>query len=119
IAREPGAVTTTWASWASKAPDEDPLAKPIDWSAKVSGRVIWSSDRQTGCMVFTGMKPNDPAKEQYQLWIIDATQKHPIDGGVFNITKDGEAVVPITPKIRVDQPVAFAVTIEKPGGVVV
>ena len=47
------------------------------------------------------------------------SQEHPIDGGVFNITANNQDV-PIDPKILVgNRPVQFAITIEKPGGVVV
>ena len=38
---------------------------------------------------------------------------------MFDVAGSGELIVPITTKLHVDQPVLFAVTIEKPGGVVV
>lgn len=86
----------------------------------VSGDVVWSTDRQQGYMRFVGMPINDPTEEQYQLWIIDpARDDEPIDGGVFDITDNGEVIVPIQAKLRVLDPKAFAITIEKPGGVVV
>jgi anti-sigma-K factor RskA len=119
MALQPGAVSIDWAAWAPKPTAEDPESTPVDWSSAVTGRVVWRGDAQQGCMVFRGMRPNDPAKSQYQLWIVDGAQKHPIDAGVFDVATDGETVVPITPKIRVSRPVAFAVTIEPPGGVVV
>jgi anti-sigma-K factor RskA len=66
------------------------------------------------------MPVNDPTVEQYQLWIIDPTRDdEPIDGGVFDIASTGEVIVPVQAKLLVNQPTAFAVTIEKPGGVVV
>lgn len=122
LAKERGSVTTQWAAWSPKAPTEDPEAKPIDWSKGVQGRVVWNAERQEGFMFFSGMKPNDPREFQYQLWIIDAGHKHPVDGGVFDIPADvgsRDVVVRITPKIRVSDAAAFAVTMEKPGGVVV
>lgn len=89
-----------------------------------AGRVIWNNDLQKGWMVFKGLAVNDPSRFQYQLWIIDKAQKHPVDGGVFDIasaeiTESGEVFVPISAKIRVSEPAAFAVTVERPGGVVV
>jgi anti-sigma-K factor RskA len=86
----------------------------------VAGDIIWSTAAQRGYMAFEGLRANDPAKEQYQLWIFDPAQsdKTPIDGGVFD-AKAGRIVVPIDPKIRVTGATLFAVTIEKPGGVVV
>jgi hypothetical protein len=84
---------------------------------KVAGDVVWSNLGQNGFMRFVGMPVNDPAVEQYQLWIIDPERDdEPIDGGVFDITSTDECVVEINAKLRVNRPVAFAVTIEKPGG---
>ncbi len=88
---------------------------------EVSGDVVWSDEKQAGYMRFRGLPKNDPDKETYQLWIFDETQseKTPIDGGTFNIGADGEAVIAIDAKLKARNPKAFAVTIEKPGGVVV
>ena len=64
--------------------------------------------------------PNDPSQSQYQLWIFDGTrEKHPVDGGVFDVNEAGEVVIPIDPKLPVGQPTLFAITVERPGGVVV
>jgi anti-sigma-K factor RskA len=71
-------------------------------------------------MRFVGLPVNDASVEQYQLWIIDpARDDEPIDGGVFNVSNSGEVIVPIDAKLQVVRPQAFAITIEKPGGVVV
>ncbi len=86
-----------------------------------SGDIVWSTAAQTGFMRFVGLPVNDPAIEQYQLWIFDADQdeRFPVDGGVFDVTAAGEIVVPIDPKLAIAKPTLFAITIEKPGGVVV
>lgn len=87
-----------------------------------TGEVVWSDADQKGFMTFRGLAPNDPSKEQYQLWIFDAERddKYPVDGGVFDIPEGAEEVItPILAKIAVDKAVLFAITIEKPGGVVV
>ena len=65
------------------------------------------------------MPVNDPSVSQYQLWIFDEDQEHPVDGGVFDVTTSGEILIPIEAKLVVSKPTLFAVTIEKPGGVVV
>jgi len=87
----------------------------------VTGDVVWSKERQLGFMRFRGLPVNEPTKEQYQLWIFDKNQsdKTPIDGGVFDISATDEVIVPIDAKLKVQEPFMFAVTIEKPGGVVV
>jgi hypothetical protein len=88
----------------------------------VSGDVVWDPATQTGYMRFAGLPRNDPNVAQYQLWIFDGTRddRYPIDGGVFNITgaREGE-VVAIHAKLKVAVPLMFAITIERPGGVVV
>ncbi|HPF14482.1 MAG: anti-sigma factor [Planctomycetes bacterium] len=104
--------------------------KRIDWSATedpiatgAQGEVVWSDARQEGYMVFRGLRPNNPTEDQYQLWIFDPTRADwealPVDGGVFDVGPDGEAIVPIVAKLPVSNAALFAITLEKPGGVVV
>ena len=90
-------------------------------SGDATGDVVWSTRRQQGFMRFRGLPVNTPAKEQYQLWIFDKNQsdKTPIDGGVFDIATTDEVIIPIHAKLPVQDVFMFAVTIEKPGGVVV
>lgn len=91
-----------------------PLDKPV------TGDVVWSSSYQQGFMRLAGMPLNDPLREQYQLWIIDPLRDdEPVDGGVFDVSQSGEVIIPIEAKLHVTKPTAFAITIEKPGGVVV
>ncbi|KAA5539321.1 anti-sigma factor [Roseiconus nitratireducens] len=98
----------------------DWTAGPTPFDSPVQGDVVWDPTTQTGFMHFQGMPVNDPSEQQYQLWIIDPKRDdEPIDGGVFDISEAGDTVVPIDAKLDVIDPAAFAVTIEKPGGVVV
>ncbi|MEZ4234000.1 MAG: anti-sigma factor [Polyangiaceae bacterium] len=103
-------------------------ARKLAWSATkdeaakgASGDVVWSSHAQQGYMRFKGLEPNDPKRSQYQLWIFskDQDERYPVDGGVFDVDSSGEVVVAIDPKLHVDEPTLFAITVEKPGGVVV
>jgi len=89
--------------------------------AGAEGDVVWSPERQQGFMRFRGLTVNEPTHQQYQLWIFDKNQdeKTPVDGGVFDISSNGEVIIPIHAKLRVADVYLFAVTIEKPGGVVV
>jgi len=89
--------------------------------AELNGDVVWQDESQTGFMRFSGLPANDPQQSQYQLWIVDPERDSvPVDGGVFNIPAgDGEVLVPVRAALRVSAPVAFVVTVEKPGGVVV
>jgi hypothetical protein len=87
----------------------------------VTGDVVWSTSDQRGFLALSGLASNDPRIAQYQLWIVDPERDtHPIDGGVFDIPPGSvDVVIPITAKLRVDSVTAFAITLEKPGGVVV
>lgn len=108
IAKAPDLIRASWRKGTTPLKNE------------VTGDVIWSDSAQSGFMRFVGLPVNDPNVSQYQLWIYDPTRdSEPVDGGVFDISSPAESVIAIRAKLPVDQPVAFAVTIEKPGGVVV
>ncbi|MDB5215000.1 MAG: hypothetical protein JWO86_2927, partial [Myxococcaceae bacterium] len=104
---------TARAEW---TPTKDPLGKAA------TGEVVWNNDQQKGTMRFRGLAKNDPSRAQYQLWIFDKTrdEKYPVDGGVFDVDSEtGDVIVPIRATLAVNAPLLFAVTLEKPGGVVV
>ncbi|MBI1302185.1 MAG: hypothetical protein GC172_00060 [Phycisphaera sp.] len=88
---------------------------------EVRGEAIFDPRTSKGLLVIEGLAANDPTLEQYQLWIFDAARddRYPVDGGVFDVPAGGRAVIPIAAKLSVDKPTLFAVTIERPGGVVV
>ena len=87
---------------------------------KMTGKVIWSDALQEGYMTLTNLPVNDPAVKQYQLWIVDPKRdEKPVDGGVFDIPATGTVVVPIRNPVAVNDPQAFVITMEQPGGVVV
>jgi anti-sigma-K factor RskA len=88
---------------------------------EIVGDVVWSDSAQKGFVRLRGLAVNDKTREQYQLWIVASNQdaKTPVDGGVFDVNEAGEVIIPINAKIKVEKPAAFAITAEKPGGVVV
>jgi hypothetical protein len=104
------ALTRSWET------TDDPAAQGV------SGDVVWDNEKQAGYMRFKGLPANDPSRAQYQLWIFDGSRgdQYPVDGGVFDVPPGSEEViVPIDAKLPVSEPQLFAVTVEKPGGVVV
>jgi hypothetical protein len=91
-------------------------------AAGMTGDVVWDPATQRGFLHFAGLAANDPAVHQYQIWIFDAgrDKRYPVDGGVFDVPANAnEVVIPIRATLMVRKPAAFAVTVEKPGGVVV
>lgn len=91
----------------------------------LTGKLYWSQARQEGYMRVKDLASNDPSREQYQFWFFDKSRDYPVDGGVFNFADGqldratGEYIFPIDAKLTVREPTMFAVTVEKPGGVVV
>jgi len=84
--------------------------------AGVKGEVVWSESKQTGYMRLSGLKPNDPRREQYQLWIVDERGLNQrVSGAIFDAAS-GDVIVPIEPRIQIKNAAIFAVTIEAPGG---
>ncbi len=100
-----------------------PWTATEDAAAKnAKGEVLWSNAAQAGQVKVTGLAKLDPTQAQYQFWIFDAAQddRYPINGGIFSIDDATRtATISINPEIRVVNPAMFAVTVEKPGGVVV
>jgi len=87
----------------------------------ISGDIIWTDQGQKGFIKITGLPMNDPIQNQYQVWILDPLKyEQPVDGGVFDVTQtDKPVIIPINPKLPISKAVAFAITLEQPGGVVV
>lgn len=110
VARYPSSVRCPW-----QAIKDDRIV------GELRGEAIFDPTTSKGMMLIEGLAANDPTVEQYQLWIFDAErdERYPVDGGVFDMPACGHAVIPIEAKLRVEKPMLFAVTIEKPGGVVV
>jgi len=104
------------------APDTQRLdfAPASDPYEKIRGEVVWNDERQEGYMSLANLPVNDPAKNQYQLWIVDPKRDEiPVDGGVFDIPTGSETtVIPIRNALQVSKPTVFVITLEQPGGVV-
>jgi hypothetical protein len=105
-----------------------PAVRRWPWSAAagsapgVSGDVVWDNSQQLGFLTFTGLEANEPQRHQYQLWVVDAArdERYPVDGGVFDVPATaGPVVIPVRAAVPVREPLAFVVTVEKPGGAVV
>jgi hypothetical protein len=99
-----------------------PLVHESGLPSGVAGEVIWDGEAQEGYVTLTGLAPNVRTSQQYQLWIFDAARddRYPVDGGVFDVpTGIAQVTVPVRPALFIARPVAFAVTLERAGGVVV
>jgi hypothetical protein len=108
--------------------ETDTVVLPFDGMGELAGQdrvgeIVWNERLQEGFLRLSAVPSNNPAEAQYQLWIFDASRDatYPVDAGVFNVAagSTGEVVVPFEPKLGVGDAAAFAVTKERPGGVVV
>lgn len=111
--------------------EPDTIVVPFAAAGLIEGRenagdLVWNPRLQRGFLRVAALDANDPAQNQYQLWIFDkARETYAVDGGVFDVAStqptdgQGRTIIPFEPALRVSDPAAFAVTIEKPGGVVV
>ncbi len=128
-ARSPGPVVERSLAEQRQALLSEADALVLEWSATedpaatgAGGDVVWSPSLQRGFLRIRDLEANDPRIAQYQLWVFDRArdERYPVDGGVFDVAADGaEVIVPIDAKVAVDQAYLFAVTVERPGGVVV
>jgi anti-sigma-K factor RskA len=107
IATAPDVIQTNWT--------------PPNDNGKILGDVVWSSSQQKGYLRLRGLPVTNPNEETYQLWIVDESrsEKNPLSGGVFSVNEQGDVIIPIEAQLEVKKPKVFAITKEKPGGVVV
>lgn len=101
-----------------------PDVEVLPWATEgVSGDVTWSNTRNAGFLRIDGLAVNDPEVTQYQLWIFrgldPSAEAHPVSGGVFNVDRQGQVIVPIDAQLELGRAGMFVVTVEEPGGVMV
>jgi hypothetical protein len=128
--RSPGiGVTGLVQDWRVERAREQLLATPgvEHWawggaSESGTGDFVWDGREQRGYLRLRGFVANDPGRTQYQFWIFDAArdERYPVDGGVFDVAAGrSEVIVPVHSSRHVTRMVAFAITVEQPGGAVV
>lgn len=77
---------------------------------------VWDESRQEGVLTISSLPPLEENKD-YQLWIIDPRYENPVDGGVFSVSARGETRYRFKPNQPVETISAFAVSLERKGGV--
>lgn len=77
---------------------------------------VWDPDAQAGLLTFDKM-PVIADNQDYQIWVVDPAYPNPVNGGVFTVDKDGRASLAFKPDQPVRQAAAFAISLEKKGGV--
>ncbi len=82
--------------------------------AKVT--IAWDGARQEGILKTSDVPPTGRDRD-YQLWIVDPRYKDPVSAGVFSVTQGGRTEIVFRPKLRIASAKAFAVSLERKGGV--
>jgi anti-sigma-K factor RskA len=91
------------------------LQSQVDAYAKTSAIVVWNPDQQNGVLQFERL-PALPANQDYQMWVIDPKQPHPVSAGLVPKSIDQERRVTFSPTKPVGASPKFAVSIEPAGG---
>jgi len=92
------------------------LTSKLSEAPKATAFVIWDAEHQRGVLTAVDVPPN-AADHDYQLWVVDPKYQIPVDAGVFSV-KNGETTkIVFKPKQRVTSADAFAVSLERKGGV--
>lgn len=84
--------------------------------AEARATVAWEPDRQTGVIRITGLPAAGQGKD-YQLWAVDADHKDPVSAGLVHVDANGVARVRFKPEMEARHVKAFALSLEREGGV--
>jgi anti-sigma-K factor RskA len=77
---------------------------------------VWDPAQQAGLLTMEKL-PAIADTQDYQIWIVDPAYKDPVNGGVFHVAADGKVTLAFKPDQPVAQAAAFAISVEKKGGV--
>jgi anti-sigma-K factor RskA len=77
---------------------------------------VWDPEQQAGLLTVEKL-PAIGAAQDYQIWIVDPAYANPVNGGVFHVAADGKVALAFKPDQPVRQAAAFAISLEKKGGV--
>lgn len=92
------------------------LASLAGNSPEAKAIAVWDPEQQSGLLTVEKL-PAIAAEQDYQIWVIDPQYPIPVDGGVFKPDASGRAVLTFKGDKPVKQASAFAISLEKKGGV--
>lgn len=78
--------------------------------------VVWNQSKHEGQIQLANLPPAEQGKD-YQLWVVDPAYKNPISAGLIERNSDGTANVRFQPVQMIRDATAFAISVEKSGGV--
>jgi len=91
-------------------------------AGEVAAEFVWEPGAQAGFLRVSGLAATTDKDRTYQAWVFDQGREepYPVDAGTFDIPHDGGTwIIPVSARLPVLRPKAFAVTVERAGGTVV
>lgn len=92
------------------------LAPSAPAPADAKATVAWEPGNQRGVIRISNLPAPQPGKD-YQLWAVDAEHKDPISAGIIRVDQNGGAQVRFKPVENAQHVKAFAISLERKGGV--
>jgi len=92
------------------------LAPSAPAPSDAKATVAWQPGRQSGVIRISNLPAPEPGKD-YQLWAVDAEHKDPISAGIIRVDKNGVAQIRFKPVEKAEHVKAFAISLEREGGV--
>ena len=92
------------------------LTSPTPGHENSKVAVAWEPEQQSGMITVSGMPPAGPGRD-YQLWAVDANHADPINAGLIHVDPNGVTRVRFRPDQKAMQIKAFAISLEREGGV--
>lgn len=77
---------------------------------------VWDPGQQAGLLTMEKL-PAIADTQDYQIWVVDPAYKDPVNGGVFHVSANGKVTLAFKPDQPIAQAAAFAISLEKKGGV--
>lgn len=97
-------------------------AAPLPTPQPISAEFLWEPGADRGFIRVSGLAATADRDVTYQAWVYDQSrpEPYPVDAGTFDIPHEGGTyIIPVSARLPVLRPAAFAVTLERAGGVVV
>lgn len=92
------------------------LSSPTGDHPDAKATVAWQPERQSGVITIHNMPPAGKGRD-YQLWAVDTNHKDPISAGIIHVDPNGVTRVRFKPDQNATQVKAFAISLEREGGV--
>ncbi len=92
------------------------LAAPAGHPTEAQVIAVWDPELQAGLLTMEKL-PAIADTQDYQIWGFDPAYPNPVSAGVFHGAAGGRVVLAFKPDQPVAQATAFAISLEKKGGV--